>query len=125
MQNLLLVMLGGAVGSGVRYGFNVFVPRLVGGSFPWHTVAVNILGSFAMGALVAWLAGRSEGSEGLRLLLATGVLGGFTTFSAFSLDFATLWERGDLVGALAYVALSVGVSLLAIFAGLWLVRTLG
>lgn len=125
MQNLLLVMLGGALGSGARHGVNMVIPRLFGGGFPWHTVTVNIVGSFAMGALVAWLAGRSGDSAQLRLLLATGVLGGFTTFSAFSLDFATLWQRGDLAGAFGYVALSVVSSLAAIFAGLWLVRALG
>lgn len=125
MQNLLLVMVGGALGSGARYGVNVWLPRVAGGSFPWHTVFVNIAGSFLMGALVGWLANRAAGdSANLRLLLATGVLGGFTTFSAFSLDFVTLWQRGEGVAAFGYVVLSVVASLAAIFAGLWLVRTL-
>lgn len=126
MQNLLLVMLGGALGSGARYGVNVWLPRLTGSAIPWATVFVNIVGSFLMGALVGWLANRAAGdSANLRLMVATGVLGGFTTFSAFSLDFATLWERGDPGSALAYVFLSVSASLAAIFAGLWLVRALG
>lgn len=125
MQNLLLVMIGGALGSGARYGVNVLTPRLIGTAFPWHTVFVNIVGSFLMGALVGWVAYRAAGdSANLRLLLATGVLGGFTTFSAFSLDFVTLWQRGEVTTALGYVTLSVVASLAAIFAGLWLVRAL-
>lgn len=125
MQNLLLVMIGGGIGAGARHLVNLGVPRYAGTSFPWATVTVNIVGALAMGLLVGWLARRSGDTNTLRLFLATGILGGFTTFSAFSLDFAVLWERGATSTAFAYVALSVIGSLLAIFAGLWLVRTLG
>lgn len=124
MQHLLLVMLGGGIGAGARHLVNIAAPRLLGTDFPWHTVIVNVVGSLAMGLLAGWLARRAGDTSGLRLFLATGILGGFTTFSAFSLDFVTLWERGALP-ALTYAAASVVVSLAAIFAGLWLVRGLG
>lgn len=125
MQNLILVMLGGGIGAGARHLVNLAVPRYAGNDFPWATVTVNIVGALAMGLLVGWLARRSGDTNSLRLFLATGILGGFTTFSAFSLDFAVLWERGAATSAFVYVALSVIGSLAAIFAGLWLVRTLG
>lgn len=96
--------------------------RAAGPGFPWGTMAVNIAGSLAMGLLIAWLARRSSGDSELRLLLATGFLGGFTTFSAFSLDAVTLYERGALTAAAAYVIASVTVSILALFGGLWLAR---
>lgn len=92
--------------------------------FPWGTMVVNIAGSLAMGLLIAWLARRSAGDSDLRLLLATGFLGGFTTFSAFSLDAVTLYERGALTAAATYVIASVTVSILALFGGLWLARQL-
>lgn len=122
MQGLVFVMVGGALGAGLRHGFNIAVPRFLGLAFPWHTVLVNVLGSFLMGVLIAWLAGRPDESASLRLFLATGVLGGFTTFSAFSLDFFTLWERGNVLAAFGYVLVSVVVSLLAIYAGFALMR---
>ena len=125
MHNLLLVMLGGGIGAGARHLVNLSVPRLVGIGFPWSTVAVNVVGSLAMGLLVGILARRSGDSSALRLFLATGILGGFTTFSAFSLDFVTLWQRGAATTAFAYAALSVIGALAAIFAGLWLVRAAG
>ena len=122
MTNLLLVALGGAVGASARHLVNIASMRLAGAAFPWGTLAVNLLGCLAMGMLVEVLARRFDASNELRLLLATGVLGGFTTFSAFSLDFAVLWERGAAVSALAYVAASVLGSLAAVFAGLWVAR---
>lgn len=124
MQGLVLVMVGGALGAGARHGFNIAVPRFFGTAFPWHTVVVNVLGSFLMGVLVAWLASRASDGSNLRLFLATGILGGFTTFSAFSLDFVALWERGDMLAAFGYMLASVVLSLIAIFAGLALVRAL-
>ena len=124
MQNLLLVMIGGGIGAGARHLVNQLAPRFVGIGFPWATVAVNIIGSLAMGLLVGILARRSGDSFSLRLFLATGLLGGFTTFSAFSLDFVTLWQRGAPQIAFCYAALSVVGALIAIFAGLWLVRGL-
>ena len=125
MQNLILVMIGGGLGAGARHLVNVFVPRIVGTAFPWQTVTVNIVGSFLMGLLIGWLARKGGEGTGTQLLLATGVLGGFTTFSAFSLDFALLWERGEAATAFVYAGISVIGALTAIFAGLWLVRTLG
>jgi CrcB protein len=124
MNMILLVALGGALGSVLRYGVNVMAGRLIGTGFPWGTMTVNIVGSFVMGALIAAMALRWQVSQETRAFLTTGILGGFTTFSAFSLDAALLTERGDLGGAVIYVAGSVGLSLIAIFAGLWLMRTL-
>jgi CrcB protein len=94
--------------------------------FPWSTFVVNVAGSFAMGALIAWLTSRSQPPfhEQARLFLATGVLGGFTTFSAFSLDAVALWERGDMGLALAYVAASIVLSIGGLAAGLMLARNL-
>ena len=102
MYNLVLVAIGGAVGSSLRHLVNVAAMRLVGPSFPWGTMAINIAGSFAMGVFIELLGRRFNASNELRLFVATGILGGFTTFSAFSLDFAVLWERGAAGQAFAY-----------------------
>ena len=125
MQNLLLVMVGGGVGAGLRHLVNGWSLRLVGPGFPWGTMAINIVGSLTMGLVIGVLARRSGDTAAVRLFVATGILGGFTTFSAFSLDFATLWGRGAGAQALLYVATSVLGSLIAVFAGLWLMRSLG
>jgi len=125
MLNLMTVMIGGAIGAGARHLVNGAALRLVGASFPWGTMALNIVGSFAMGLLVGVLARRTGDTTTTRLFLATGVLGGFTTFSAFSLDFAMLWERGAQGQAMGYATASVLASLAAIFIGLWLVRAIG
>jgi CrcB protein len=125
MQNLLIVVIGGGIGAGARHLVNLGVPKVVGSDFPWATVVVNIVGSFAMGILVGLLARRSGDTSAMRLFLATGILGGFTTFSAFSLDFMTLWQRGAAGTAFTYALLSVIGALAAIFAGLWLVRAAG
>ncbi len=123
MNALFLVFVGGGIGASIRHIVNVVAARLFGISFPWGTMGINIAGSLAMGLLTAWLAARYEGmGQGLRLFLATGILGGFTTFSAFSLDAAVLWERGDHGAAAFYVIGSVGLSLAAIFAGLLIGR---
>jgi CrcB protein len=121
---ILWVALGGALGSAARYGVNVWSGRMLGSEFPWHTMIVNILGCFAMGALVGLMALKLSVSNDIRAFLTTGILGGFTTFSAFSLDFALLVERKSYGAAGAYAAGSVLVSLLAVFAGLYLVRAL-
>ncbi len=125
MYALFLVVLGGGIGAGLRHGVNLGAARYLGTQFPWGTLTVNIVGSFLMGLLAAWFAfrGDQQTPQSLRLFLTTGILGGFTTFSAFSLDFALLFERGDGMLAMTYVAASVVLSLLAIFAGLWVVRT--
>ncbi|MER8915351.1 fluoride efflux transporter CrcB [Mesorhizobium sp. M0761] len=122
MFNLLLVVVGGGIGAGIRQLTNIGVLRLVGPNYPWGTMAINILGSFVMGLFVAALMRRGDSNE-LRLFVATGILGGFTTFSAFSLDFATLWERGATLPALGYALASVVGAIIALFLGLWLART--
>lgn len=120
IQTLLTVALGGAVGASLRYLVNVATPRLLGHGFPFATMIVNVAGSAVMGALVVALAHKS-GTRFTPFLL-TGVLGGFTTFSAFSLDAITLWERGDGGAAFVYVAGSVLLSLAALFVGMMLAR---
>ena len=122
MPIVLWVAAGGAIGASGRYFVNVYAGRLAGTGFPWGTLSVNILGSFIMGAMVTAMALKLNVNQEMRAFLTTGVLGGFTTFSAFSLDFALMVERGDWPCALLYALASVGISLLAIFAGLWLAR---
>jgi len=127
MMHLLLVAAGGALGAAARHLVNLAAFRLLGPGVPAGTLVVNILGSLLMGLLIGWLVARTTdpgGGQGLRLFLATGVLGGFTTFSAFSLDAVLLWERGAAAIALGYVALSVVGALAALGAGLWLARSL-
>lgn len=116
------VALGGAIGASLRYLTNLGAMRLVGPGFPLGTMVVNILGSFLMGVLVVVLA--RKGGNAFAPLLMTGVLGGFTTFSAFSLDALTLWQRGQQALAFGYVAGSVLLSLAAIGGGLLLARSL-
>jgi len=123
MVHLLIVALGGGLGAALRHLTNLAAFRLLGPNFPFGTLAVNVIGSFLMGVLVEVVARRFGASAELRLFLATGVLGGYTTFSAFSLDTIVLWERGAPGLAVAYVGLSVLLSLAAIIGGLWLVRT--
>lgn len=122
MNAYLLVFLGGGLGSAARYAATSAVGRAAGQAFPWGTLFVNVAGSLAMGIVIAWLARRSGGDATLRLLLATGFLGGFTTFSAFSLDAVSLYERGAVGSAALYVLASVAASIAALFGGLWLAR---
>ncbi len=118
-MNFVLVFLGGGLGAAARHGVNRAALAWFGPGFPWGTMAVNVVGSLAMGLLIGALAAAPGGtSQGLRLFLATGLLGGFTTFSAFSLDALTLWQRGQFALAAIYVAASVLVSLAAIATGL-------
>ncbi len=126
MIQAVLVFLGGGIGATARHFVNMGVARVAGTGFPWSTAIINVTGSFLMGALVAWFAFKSgpNWSQHARLFATTGVLGGYTTFSAFSLDAALLWERGATVEAFAYVAGSVLLAILGLFAGLWLVRGL-
>ena len=124
MPHILLVAFGGGLGAALRHLANIGALRLFGPNFPYGTMAVNILGSFAMGVFIEVLARRSGSPNELRLFVATGILGGFTTFSAFSLDFVVLVQRGALSSALFYALASVILSILALFIGLWLVRTL-
>ena len=120
----VLVFLGAGLGGALRHGVNVGCARLCGAAFPWGTLTVNVVGSLAMGLIAGWLALRAEAgwSQPLRLFLATGILGGFTTFSAFSLDSMLLWERGQAGAAFAYVAGSVAASIGALALGLAAVR---
>ena len=125
MNSALIVFLGAGVGGALRHGVNVGCARWCGIAFPWGTLTVNVAGSFAMGLLAGWLALKAgEGwTQNARLFLATGVLGGFTTFSAFSLDAVLLWERGATGATIAYVAGSVAASILGLIGGLQLVRS--
>lgn len=116
MTSVFSVALGGAIGAVGRYGVNVAATRWLGIGFPWGTVIVNIAGSFLMGVLIVWLA--NKGGMRFAPFLMTGVLGGFTTFSAFSLDAITLFERGQTLQAGAYVLGSVVTALIAIMAGM-------
>lgn len=123
LSHLILVAFGGALGASARYLTNLAALRLAGPNFPWGTLTVNIVGSFVMGVFIAYLARRAGGTSAeLRSFIATGFLGGFTTFSAFSLDFASMWERGDQWTGAVYLAVTVVVSIFALFAGLSLVR---
>ena len=121
MSPLLYVMVGGAVGSGARYLTGRAMTALLGAGYPFGTLAVNLVGGLLMGVLVGVLA-RNAAPEGWRLLLGVGVLGGFTTFSSFSLDVVTMAERGAPGLALGYVLVSVIGSIAALFAGLSAVR---
>jgi len=123
-MHYLLVFIGGGLGSTLRHVINVVSSRVLGTAFPYHTFIINITGSIVMGLIAGYLAFKGEASQPWRLFLMTGVLGGYTTFSAFSLDAALLYERGAIGLALAYVIGSVVLSILGLFAGLALVRHL-
>jgi len=113
-----IVFLGAGIGGALRHGVNLGAARLFGLGFPAGTLIVNVAGSFLMGVLAGWFAYRTGLPQHSRLFLTTGVLGGFTTFSAFSLDAALLIERHAYGLAAAYVALSVLISVAALFAGM-------
>jgi len=117
---LLQVALGGAIGASMRYLTGVGTMRLFGAGFPWGTFAVNVIGSFLMGIIVVVLAQKD--ATRFAPFLMTGILGGFTTFSAFSLDVLTIYERGDYGLALLYASASVFLSLAAIVLGLYFAR---
>jgi CrcB protein len=119
----LIVFLGAGLGGAARHGVNVAAARLLGYGSPFGTLIVNLAGSLAMGLLAGWFAYRTGINQHMRLFLTTGILGGFTTFSAFSLDAALLIERHAYVSAAAYVLGSVLVSIVAVFVGLALFRT--
>jgi fluoride exporter len=122
MYQLALVALGGGIGAALRHLTNLTAVRLFGAGLPFGTLFINVVGSFAIGFCVEVIARRFGGSSDLRLFIATGILGGFTTFSAFSLDFVHLYERGAMMTAIGYVLASVVLSILAVFAGLWVAR---
>ncbi|HWK95440.1 MAG TPA: fluoride efflux transporter CrcB [Pseudolabrys sp.] len=120
----VLVFIGGGIGAALRHGFNIGSARLFGTSFPYGTLTINILGCLVMGLLTGYFAFKGDVSQHLRLFLTTGILGGFTTFSAFSLDVALLYERGETGLAATYILASVVMSLVAVFGGLALMRSL-
>ncbi len=120
----LIVFLGGGIGAALRHGVNLAASRTAGTAFPYGTITVNIVGSLAMGLIAGYFAFKSGPSQHWQLFLTTGILGGFTTFSAFSLDAALLYERGAIGMAALYVGASVLVSIAALFAGLTIIRNL-
>jgi len=122
ISTIAAIGTGGALGAILRHGVNVGAVQVFGHGFPMGTLIVNILGSFLMGVLIALFAHSIQTSNEIKLFLTTGFLGAFTTFSAFSLDFVTLYERGDIAMAGGYAAASVILSILALFAGLLLIR---
>jgi len=118
----LIVFLGAGIGGAVRHGVSVGSARLIGLGFPTGTLIVNVVGSFLMGLLAGYFLARPGISQQVRLFLTTGILGGFTTFSAFSLDTALLMERHAYALAAGYVAGSVIASIVALFLGLSLFK---
>ena len=123
-MNYLIVFAGAGIGGALRHGINVLAVRIAGLEFPYGTLAINILGSFAMGIIAEYFALKAGLPQHWRLFLTTGILGGFTTFSAFSLETALLYERNQLGAAAVYVIASVVLSVGGLFAGLAIVRTL-
>jgi fluoride exporter len=128
LSHSALVALGGASGAWLRFVVGKAWLRGIGpiaaSAFPWATLSVNLLGSFAMGLLAGWLARHGQGGEETRLLLGVGVLGGFTTFSAFSLELVNLAQRGQPGMAVLYAGLSLAGGMLGLLAGLILARSL-
>ena len=124
MNHFLIVALGGAAGASLRHFVGMLALRSFGSGFPYGTLICNVAGSFMMGLLIELLAIRFNASTEVRLLLTTGLLGGFTTFSTFSLDVVVLTERGQMGMALFYVAVSLAGSIVALFAGLSAARVL-
>jgi len=118
----LIVFLGGGLGAALRHGVNLTSARLLGTAFPYHTMFENVSGSFVMGVLAGYFAFRGSATQHWQLFFTTGILGGYTTFSAFSLDTALLYERGELGVAALYVLGSVALSIGGLFAGLALAR---
>jgi len=123
-MNYLLVFLGGGLGATVRHAVNMICARAFGTHFPFGTFVINISGSIVMGLIAGYLAFKGEAAQSWRLFVMTGVLGGYTTFSAFSLDAALLYERGEIGLAVTYVVGSVVLAIAGLFAGLALVRSL-
>lgn len=124
MRLLILATLGGGIGAGLRYLVQAAMIRALGPAFPWWTFAINVTGSFAMGVVATMVALRFDNSPEVRTFLATGILGGFTTFSAFSLDAANLMDRHDYSGASGYVFGSVILSISALYAGIALAKAI-
>jgi CrcB protein len=124
MRAYLVIALGSAIGGALRHAVNVGAARVMGTGWPWGTLTVNVVGSLAMGLIAGYFALRANASQAWLLFLTTGILGGFTTFSAFSLDVAVLFERGRLDATFGYLLGSVVLSIAALFLGLAIVRRL-
>src|SRR5689334_6610259 len=123
-MNYLLVFVGGGLGASLRHAVNMAAAKVFGTAFPYGTFIINISGSIVMGLIAGYLAFKGEATQHWRLFLMTGILGGYTTFSAYSLDAALLYERGEFPLAALYVVGSVVLSIAGLFAGLALIRHL-
>jgi CrcB protein len=124
MQNTLLVMAGGAIGAACRYQLGRMMTHMMGPGYPWGTLAANMLGGLLMGLLVGILARFIDGGEQIRLLISVGVLGGFTTFSSFSLEVVLMLQRGQLAAGVTYIMASVAGAVGMLAVGLWAVRSI-
>lgn len=119
----IAVGFGGAFGAMCRFGVTQLCFKVLGGNFPYGTMVVNIGGSFVMGVLIVYFAHHLEqANHAMKLFLVTGFLGAFTTFSAFSLDFVSMFERGELANAVLYAFVSIVLSIFGLFVGLWIMR---
>lgn len=121
-MEFLLVFIGSGIGGALRHGVNVLSLSFFGMSFPYGTLFINIVGSALMGVIIGLFAGSHLAGQEMRLFLTTGVLGGFTTFSAFSLEVVTLWERGQHMASIGYVLASIIISIIALGVTLVLMR---
>ena len=124
MMAFAVVFVGAGIGGALRHGMNLGVARLLGTQFPFHTFLINIVGSLVMGLIAGWFVGHPNADGYLPLFLMTGILGGFTTFSAFSLDALLLWERPGHRLAGVYVAGSVSGGIAGLLIGLWVMKML-
>jgi CrcB protein len=123
MLGYLVVFIGAGVGGAARHGVNIWAGRLLGTHFPAGTLIINIVGSLIMGLIAGWFAMKGGAAGQLRLFLATGIVGGFTTFSAFSLEIVLLWERNEPLLAALYVGGSLAGGIAALVLGMWIMRT--
>jgi CrcB protein len=123
MIGYLVVFVGAGIGGMIRHFMNIWVARFMGTGFPYHTFVINVTGSLVMGLVTGWFVMKGAGVGHARLFIATGILGGYTTFSAFSLDAVLLWERHEHLNAALYVGGSVVLSLIGLVVGLWAMRT--
>lgn len=122
MNIVLAIAAGGAIGAVLRHFVGMAFLHLTGANFPWGTLSVNVIGSFMMGVLVTYFALVWNPSQEIRAFLTVGLLGGFTTFSTFSLDVVALWERGSSLASMGYIMASIMLSIFAIFAGMMIIR---
>lgn len=125
IYGFILVFIGGGLGSAGRHGVNLLASRLVGGAYPLGTLAINVLGAFAMGVVVEFFSLKASLPQSAKLFLTTGILGGFTTFSTYALEIGMLYERGDWLASALYALGSLVLGVGGLFAGLALVRMVG